>query len=363
MTADGVGEGFGEDRGGTAVHRHTLRAPGIRVRVLTYGCVVQSLEVPDAAGEFGDVVIGLDTMEDYLTRSRYFGAVVGRYGNRVAGASFTLDGREYALPANNGEASLHGGPGGFSNRVWQVTDIAEDRITLARTSEDGEEGYPGQLRAEVTYRVASGPDGADLRIDYLATTDAPTHVNLTNHSYFNLDGGPDIHDHTVTLDAGQYLPVDEGFIPTGELAPTAGTPFDFTTGHTVGSRLGDGHPQLKAAGGYDHCMVFDSPAGTLRSVARVTGPRSGRAMEVLTTEPGVQFYAGGKLADHVYGPGSGLCLETQHFPDSPNRPEFPSTVLRPGTEYRSSTVYRFSAAAGNAPELSGGGPEGERAWR
>ncbi|WP_312876545.1 aldose epimerase family protein [Streptomyces bohaiensis] len=345
MTDDGVREAFGVDSGGNAVHCHTLAAPGVRARVLTYGCVLQSLEVPDLGGTFGNVVIGLDTMEDYLTRSRYFGAVVGRYGNRIAGGSFTLDGREHHLPRNNGDASLHGGPGGFSNRVWTVESAGPAALTLTRVSEDGEEGYPGRLTARVTYTLSGGPEGSEVRIDYHAVTEAPTHVNLTNHSYFNLDGGPDVLDHELTLDAAHFLPVDEGQIPTGELAPTAGTPFDFTTPRAVGARIRDDHPQVASAGGYDHCMVFSSPAGELRPVGRLRGPRSGRVMEVLTTEPGVQFYSGNKLADHVWGPGSGLCLETQHFPDSPNRPEFPPTVLRPGQEYRSTTVYRFTAQA------------------
>ncbi|SFC80815.1 aldose 1-epimerase [Streptomyces aidingensis] len=325
--------------------------------MLTYGCVVQSLDVPDSRGRPGNVVLGLDTMDGYLTRSRFFGAVVGRYGNRIADGRFTLEGRAYELPRNNGSNSLHGGPEGFDKRVWRPAGTAGDRISLAYRSADGEAGYPGTLDATVTYTVAGtgeGPEGEwSLRIDYRAVTDAPTHVNLTNHSYFNLagagpgpTGGPGtVHDHEVTLRASRYLPVDDRLIPTGELAPVAGTPFDFTAPRRIGDRLDDGHPQLKTAGGYDHCWVFDEPAGPLRPVARVTEPGSGRAMEVLTTEPGVQFYSGNMLTDAVYGRGTGLCLETEHFPDSPNRPEFPSTVLRPGEAYSSTTVYRFTAGA------------------
>ncbi|WP_313895977.1 aldose epimerase family protein [Streptomyces sp. YIM 98790] len=349
-----MSEHFGRTADGTPVERYQLSAPGIRASVLTFGCVVQSLDVPDSRGTPGNVVLGLDTMDCYLTRSRFFGAVVGRYGNRIADARFTLDGRTHELPRNHGTSSLHGGPEGFDKRVWRVVGSAADRISLAYRSEDGEAGYPGTLDATVTYTLAGreGPDGfGELRIDYRAVTDAPTHVNLTNHSYFNLAGADPyaspglgtVHDHEVTLRASRFLPVDDRLIPTGELAPVAGTPFDFTAPRRIGDRLHDGHPQLKTAGGYDHCWVFDEPAGPLRPVARVTEPRTGRALEVLTTEPGVQFYSGNMLTDAVYGRGTGLCLETQHFPDSPNRPEFPTTVLRPGQVHSSTTVYRFTA--------------------
>ncbi|GAB3125194.1 galactose mutarotase [Streptomyces calidiresistens] len=341
----GVRDDFGRTPDGTPVRRHTLRAHGITAAVLTYGCVIQSLRVPDARGDEGGVVIGLGSMEDYVARSRYFGAVVGRYGNRIARARFALDGREYRLPRNHGRNGLHGGPQGFDKRVWEAVEVDESRIVLERVSPDGEMGYPGELRARVTYTLVPGTDGGELRIDYHAVTDAPTHVNLTNHSYFNLAGGGTVDDHELTLDADRFLPVDEEFIPDGKPEPVADTPFDFTRPHRIGERIADDHPQLKVAGGYDHCYVFRAPAGdgTPVPVARVTEPTSGRIMLVSTTEPGVQFYSGNMLADAEYGRGSGLCLETQHFPDSPNRPDFPSTVLRPGEEYTSTTVYRFTA--------------------
>ncbi|MCF6523953.1 aldose epimerase family protein [Streptomyces sp. JJ36] len=357
-------EFFGRTPDGDQVLRHELRAGSITAAVLTYGCVVQSLCVPDARGRPGEVTIGLDTLEEYRTRSRYFGAVVGRYGNRIADGRFTLDGRTHELPRNHGTSSLHGGPEGFSSRLWEIAEADEDRVVLTRTSPDGEAGYPGTLTARVTYTLLAEdpppgtPWGAGaLRIDYHAVTDAPTHVNLTNHAYFNLAGaGPaaglhgihGIHDHTVTLYASRYLPVDARLIPLAEApTPVSGTPFDFTAPRRVGDGLTADHPQLRTAGGYDHCWVVDGRPGALRPAARVAEPVSGRVLDVRTTEPGVQFYSGNMLSDTVYGPGSGLCLETQHFPDSPNRPEFPSTVLRPGQEYTSTTVYRFTTESGD----------------
>ncbi|WP_084960430.1 aldose epimerase family protein [Thermoactinospora rubra] len=310
---------FGTTPSGEPVERHVLDNGRLRVAVLTYGATVQSLQVPDGT----NVVLGLDTLEGYLERSRYFGAVVGRYGNRIAYGRFTLDGVEYRLPVNNGDHSLHGGLRGFDKRVWSAEAVTGTAITLRYVSADGEEGYPGTLTAEVTYSL----EDTALRMDYRATTDAPTVVNLTNHSYFNLAGSGDVLGHVVTMAAERYLPVDEGKIPTGELAPVAGTPYDFTSPARVGDRL---------EGCYDHCFV-------LSGGIRVEEPVSGRVMEVTTTEPGVQFYTGHMLDGEAtpYGPFAGLCLETQHFPDSPNRPAFPSTVLRPGEEYVSTTVYRF----------------------
>lgn len=317
------GTAFGVTPEGEKVERHVLDNGRLRVAVLTYGATVQRLEVADGA----NVVLGLDTMEDYLHRSRYFGAVVGRYGNRVARGRFTLDGTEYRLPANDGEHSLHGGVRGFDKRVWRVESAGPADLLLSLVSPDGEEGYPGELTAYVRYLL----DGDALRLEYRATTDAPTVVNLTNHSYFNLAGAGDVRGHVVMIEADRYLPVDEGKIPTGELAPVAGTPFDFTVPTRVDARLG---------GRYDHCYAFT------RGRATVTDPGSGRSMEVTTTEPGVQFYTGHML-DGVatpYGPFAGLCLETQRFPDAPNRPGFPSAVLRPGQEHVSATAYRFSAS-------------------
>ncbi|MER7546362.1 aldose epimerase family protein [Actinomadura sp.] len=311
---------FGATPEGEKVERHVLDNGRLRVAVLTYGATVQRLELADGA----NVVLGLDTLDDYLTRSRYFGAVVGRYGNRIARGRFTLDGTEYRLPVNDGENSLHGGVRGFDKRVWRAEPAGPAELLLSLVSPDGDEGYPGTLTASVRYLL----DGDALRLEYRATTDAPTVVNLTNHSYFNLAGSGDVRGHVVMLEADRYLPVDEGKIPTGELAPVAGTPFDFTVPTEVGARLG---------GRYDHCYV-------LQGRATVTDPGSGRSMEVTTTEPGVQFYTGHMLDAGAtpYGPFAGLCLETQRFPDAPNRPDFPSAVLRPGEEYASTTEYRFS---------------------
>lgn len=310
---------FGATPEGERVERHLLDNGRLRVAVLTYGAVLQRVEVADGT----NVVLGLGTLEDYLHRSRYFGAVVGRYGNRIARGRFTLDGREYRLAANNDGHSLHGGVRGFDKRVWRVESAEPAELLLSLVSPDGEEGYPGELRAEVRYVL----DGDALRLEYRATTDAPTVVNLTNHSYFNLAGAGDVRGHVVAMEADRYLPVDEGKIPTGELAPVAGTPFDFTVPSRVDARLG---------GRYDHCYV-------LRGRVTVADPASGRSMEVTTTEPGVQFYTGHMLDGDAtpYGPFAGLCLETQRFPDAPNRPEFPSAVLRPGEVRTSVTTYRF----------------------
>ncbi|SCD81794.1 aldose 1-epimerase [Streptomyces sp. DvalAA-19] len=329
------------------MHRHRLHAPGISAHVLTYGGVLQSLEVADAAGESGNVVLGLDTMGDYLTRSRFFGAVVGRYGNRIAGASFTLDGKEYRLPSNHGRNSLHGGPAGFHDRVWRVVGAAGDRIALAYRSPDGEAGYPGALDVTLCYTVSAARTHTDLCIDYRAVTDAPTHVNLTNHSYFNLRGQGDDPPPSAAAGRGR-LP------PGGRRAPAGQRHGGARDRHSLrfhrpavpGGRARRVPPQLAVAGGLDHCFVLGGRPGTLRSVAALWEPETERSMEMLTTEPGVQLYSGNRLTDVVHGPRSGLCLETQHFPDSPNRPAFPSTVLRPGQEYRSRTVYRFRADGG-----------------
>ncbi|MEV0590976.1 aldose epimerase family protein [Nonomuraea cavernae] len=310
---------FGTMPSGKRVERFELSSGPLRAAVLSYGAVLQSLEV------YGlNVVLGLDTLDDYLTRSRYFGAVAGRYANRIAGGRFTLDGVEYQVPVNDGPNSLHGGVHGFDSKVWTVADVTGSSITLTLTSPDGDQGYPGTLNASVTYTL----EGEAIRLDYTAETDAPTVLNLTNHSYFNLAGRGDVLGHVVRIDAERYLPVDAVKIPTGELAPVKGTPFDFTAPHAIGER----HD-----GAYDHCFVLDGGV-------TVVEPETGRTMEVTTTEPGVQFYAGGMLdpAATPYGPHAGFCLETQHFPDSPNHPDFPSTVLRPGERFTSSTTYRFT---------------------
>jgi aldose 1-epimerase len=339
---------------GTPITIYTLtNAAGAEVRAITYGAILVSVKVPDRSGTFADVVIGHDSLEGYLNRSRFFGALVGRYGNRIGGAQFTLDGRTYTLAKNNGANHLHGGVKGFDKQVWHgavTKDARGPSITLTRTSPDGEEGYPGTLVVSVTYTVS---EKNELIVDYRATTDKPTHVNLTNHSYFNLagEGSGDILAHRVTIDADHYTPGDAGQIPTGELAPVAGTPFDFRKETAVGARVDADHEQLRIGTGYDHNFVLRRSGPGLVHAVRVVDPASGRTMDVSTTEPGVQFYTGNKLdgsyngkSGHVYGKRSALCLETQHFPDSPNKPAFPTTVLRPGQEYRSTTVYAFGVS-------------------
>jgi aldose 1-epimerase len=347
-------EPFGALADGTEVHRHTLdNGRGLVVRVLTYGGILQTIQVPDRDGRPANVALGFTDLDSYVRdNTPYFGALIGRYANRIAGGRFALDGRAYALPVNNPPNSLHGGTEGFDKRVWTATggqDAAA--LELAYTSPDGEMGYPGTLSVRARYRLS--PDN-ELRIDYRATTDAPTHVNLTNHSYFNLAGeaAGTIEGHQLQLHAGHYTPTDATNIPTGEIAPVAGTPFDFTSPHLVGERIGADDRQLQYGLGYDHNFVLDRPPGTdgtLVPAARVADPASGRVLEVLTTEPGVQFYSGNQLdgtlvgsGGTAYRPRAGLALETQHYPDTPNQPEFPSTVVRPGQVYQSATVYRFS---------------------
>jgi aldose 1-epimerase len=349
-------EEFGELGDGTVVHRWTLAGDGgLVVRVLTYGGIIQAVEAPDRDGRPANVALGFAALDDYLRDNRpYFGALIGRYANRIAGGRFTLDGHTYRLPVNNPPNSLHGGTEGFDKRVWAATGIGDDGsagVELAYTSPDGEMGYPGTLAVRASYRLLPG---GRLRIDYQATTDAPTHVNLTNHSYLNLAGeaAGTVAGHLLELYAGRYTPTDETNIPTGELAPVAGTPFDFTSSHPVGERIDDDHQQLAFGLGYDHNFVLDRPPGQeLAPAARVEDPASGRVLEVATTEPGVQFYSGNQLDGTLVGgggvayrPRAGLCLETQHYPDSPNQPGFPSTVLRPGQVHRSATVYRFSVS-------------------
>ncbi len=334
---------------GTPVEVFTLtNRRGMVVRVLTYGAIIQSIRVPDKTGRVADVVIGHDTLEGYRTRSRFFGAVVGRYGNRIAKGKFTLDGHEYVLAVNNGPNHLHGGNVGFDKVVWTPTVAATGTsLSLTRTSPDGEEGYPGTLQVSVTYSLA---DTNELTIRYNARTDKPTPINLTQHSYFNLAGhdAGDIGGHILLLNADRYTPVDATQIPTGEIASVAGTPFDFRAPTAIGLRIDADDDQLRIGGGYDHNFVLNAGRGPGGVAARVVEPTSGRTLEVSTTEPGIQFYSGNKLdgsitgkGGAVYGRRSGFCLETQHFPDSPNHPEFPSTILRPGSLFQSVTVFRF----------------------
>ena len=346
---------FGKTPEGAPVKIYTLtNDKGLEARITNYGGIVVSLKTPDRKGAMADVVLGSDTLNDYVNSpSPYFGALIGRYGNRIGHARFTLDGVEYKLAANNGANSLHGGKRGFNKAVWTPRELADAGLELTYLSKDGEEGYPGNLKVTVVYHLTNANE---LKIDYAATTDKDTVVNLTNHSYFNLKGAGngDILDHLVTLNADRFTPVDAGLIPTGELRPVAGTPFDFRKATAVGARIEQNDEQLKLGKGYDHNWVLNARTGGNLS-ARVEEPASGRVMEVITDQPGVQFYTGNFLDGSVkakggktYGHRSGLCLETQHFPDSPNKPNFPSTVLKPGQEFHSTTVYRFPAPAGSA---------------
>ena len=310
---------------------------GFEVSITNYGGAITSLKTPDRNGHFEDIVLGFETLDEYLVNPRYFGALIGRHANRIARGRFSLNGVEYQLPCNNGANHLHGGFSGFDKRDWTVR---EDGNTLHLTyfSKDGEEGYPGNLTAFVDYTLLDN----ELRIDYRATTDRDTIVNLTNHSYFNLRGEGTILDHELTLNADHFIPVCSDLIPTGEIKAVAGTAWDFRCGKAIGS-------DLDAAGGYDHNFVLNDWDGTLRSAARLYEATTGRVLEILTTEPGIQFYSGNFLDGSftgkngfVYEKYTGLCLEPQHFPDAPNHPSFPSTTLRAGEEYKHTSVYRFS---------------------
>lgn len=345
-------EPFGVLNDGSEVHRLVLEAPGLRVAVLTYGGVIERLEIPDRAGGMGNVVLGLRSLAEYAASSPYFGAIVGRYANRIARGRFALDGREHQLPCNDGPNSLHGGARGFDKRVWRIAASDARRVELAYTSPDGEEGYPGALQVRVAYAL----DGdRTLRIDYRAETDAPTVLNLSNHSYWNLggEGSGTALKHELQIEADHYTPVDATAIPTGELRPVQGTPFDFRRPTPVGARVRANDPQLLIGRGYDHNWALrGGVAPAPRPAVRLRDPGSGRVLEVLTDQPGLQFYSGNFLngtpvgpGGRIYRQGDALVLETQHFPDSPNQPGFPSTVLRPGEVFRSTTLLRFSADA------------------
>jgi len=347
---------FGKTPEGIPVKIFTLiNLSGIKLRVINYGAIVLSLEVPDRDGKPMDIALGYRTLDEYIRDTPYFGAVVGRYGNRIADGKFTLDGTTHTLATNNEPGgipcSLHGGLKGFDKVVWDADGVEKPGATGVRfscRSRDGEEGFPGNLDVTVTYWLT---DNNEWQIDYAATTDKATPVNPTQHSYFNLkgEGTGDILGHELTLNASRFTPVTAGLIPTGELRPVAGTPFDFTTAHLIGERIDAEDEQLQFGGGYDHNWVLDGKPGELLPAATVYEPTTGRVMEVLTTEPGIQFYAGNFLDGSLTGKQgkphdrrSGLALETQHFPDSPNHPDFPDTILRPGEEFKSTTVYRFS---------------------
>lgn len=344
---------FGTAPDGQAVELYTLtNASGLRARIMTYGGTIISLEVPDRTGKLDDVVLGFETLAQYVKDSPKFGCVCGRYANRIGKARFVLDGVEYTLAKNVGKNHLHGGVKGFDKMVWQAEPVkGPDAVGVKMTylSADGQEGYPGNLSCTMTYTLTNENE---LRIDYEARADKPTHVNLTNHSYFNLagQGSGDVLGHTLTINADRFTPTDKDQIPTGEVRSVKGTPMDFTRPTAIGARIDQDDEQLRIGKGYDHNWVLNGAGGSLALAAEACEPKTGRVMRVYTTEPGVQLYTGNHLDGHHVGKGgksygrrSGFCLETQHFPDSPNKPEFPSTILRPGQTYRTTTVFAFSA--------------------
>jgi aldose 1-epimerase len=335
---------FGTLEDGTPVELYTLtNTNGMEVKITNYGGTVTSIVVPDKDGNMENVVLGFDSLDKYLAGTPFFGAIIGRYGNRIGDAQFTLDGETYQLNANDGENHLHGGTVGYDKVMWDAEPVEGNGVKFTYLSEDGEEGYPGNLDITVVYTLT---EDNGLKIDYTATTDKATPVNLTNHSYFNLSGDPEsmILDHELMIDADGYTPVDAGLIPTGEIADVEGTAFDFTEPFEIGARIEE------VPGGYDHNFVLNESSEEMPVVATLKDPESGRVMEILTKEPGLQFYSGNFLDGSLTGPNgesyvkyAALCLETQHFPDSPNIPEFPSTILEPGETYTTSTIYRFSA--------------------
>jgi aldose 1-epimerase len=343
---------FGTMPDGTAVSLYTLsNKNGVSMSVTNYGGIITSLKTPDKNGTLQDIVLGYDSLAGYLKSSPYFGALIGRYGNRIAKGKFKLDGKEYQLAQNNDVNNLHGGPNGFDTKVWKIAEHSVDNgsaIKLSYLSKDMEEGFPGNLSVEVIYHLT---DSNELRIDYRATTDKKTIVNLTQHSYFNLSGNTttDILQHELMLNADQFVPVDKTLIPTGKLKPVQGTPFDFTTPTAIGSRVEKKDDQLTFGGGYDHCWVLNTNGDLSKVAATLHDPVSGRVLSVYTTEPGIQFYSGNFLDGTLkgkygvtYNHRYGLCLETEHFPDSPNQKNFPSVELSPGQEYKTTTVYTFS---------------------
>jgi aldose 1-epimerase len=346
-------EDFGKTTSGQAVEIYTLtNARGVEIKITTYGGIVTSLKVPDRNGKLDDVVLGFDNLEGYLKGHPYFGCIAGRYANRIAKGRFTLDGKAYQLTVNNGDNHLHGGTTGFDKMVWTAREVKSKNgvgLELTYLSKDGEQGYPGNLTARVTYTLTNANE---LRIDYFATTDKATVVNLTNHAYFNLagQGNGDILSHQLQINASRFTPTDETAIPTGVLQAVKGTPFDFTKSEKIGARINQDDEQIRIGKGYDHNFVLDGKAGTLQPAATVYEPTTGRVLEIWTTEPGIQFYTGNYLDGTLTGKGGkvyqqryGFCLETQHYPDSPNQPKFPSTALRPGKQYRTTTVLKFSA--------------------
>lgn len=346
---------YGTTAAGAAVHEYTLRnANGMIVKIINFGGIITSLSVPNRRGEFGNIVLGLNSLAEYETQKPYLGALIGRFGNRIGGASFTLGDQTYRLPANDGGNSLHGGNVGFDRVVWTAEEIpgdAEVGLKLTHVSPDGDQGFPGTLSVTVAYTLTAANA---LRVDYTATTDKPTVVNLTQHTYFNLagNGAGTVYDHVMWIDAEQITAIGPGLIPTGALLPVEGTPFDFRVPKAIGAQVRSSHPQMILGRGYDHNWVLrrieSDTLGTPQLAARVHELSSGRILEVLTTEPGVQFYSGNFLdgtlvgsSGGTYRQGDGLCLETQHYPDSPNHPEFPTTTLNPGETYQTTTIFRF----------------------
>lgn len=350
LAMNNPGTPFGQTPAGESVTLYTLKnAKGMEVRIMNYGGIIQKILTPDRTGKVEDVVLGFETLAEYIKDTPYFGAIVGRFGNRIAAGKFTLDGKEYTLAAQNNGQHLHGGLVGFDKKVWKVEAASAQSLSLSYVSKDMEEGFPGNLSVKMTYTLS---DDNELGISYEATTDKATVLNLSNHSYFNLSGNAkrDILNQEVQIEASRLVAVNKVLIPTGELTPVKGTPFDFTKPHVVGDRINDtSSEQIVLGGGYDHCWVLDKPAGTYAKIATVVEPVSGRKMVVCTDQPGVQFYTGNFLDGHLidkYGAKitkrHGLCLETEHFPDSPNQPAFPTTVLRPGEVYKTKTAYQFS---------------------
>jgi aldose 1-epimerase len=343
-------EPFGKTLDGRRVDIYTLRnTNGVEARIMTYGGIVVSFKVPDRKGHFDDVVLGYDSLDGYLTNNPFFGALVGRYGNRIGKAQFTLDGVTYHLAANNGPNSLHGGVKGFDKVLWKGKAVSSPEgpsLELTYVSKDGEEGFPGTLKVKAVYTVTKNNA---LKLEFTATTDKDTIVNLTHHTYWNFSGKSNILDHQVTINAAKFTPVDENLIPTGELQPVDGTPFDFRYGNPIGSRIEQVNEQIKFGRGYDHNWVIDKPLGQLGLMANVWDPASGRNMEVWSTEPGLQFYTGNFLDGSITGKGGqvyqfrdAFCMEPQHYPDSPNKPAFPSVELKPGEIYHNIIEYKFT---------------------
>jgi len=345
-----TGQSFGKMPDGTPVEIYTLSDGAFEAGIASYGGIVVSMKTPDRSGKVADVVLGFDDLDGYVANfngpaNAFFGALIGRYANRIAHGTFTLDGHKYSLPLNNGENTLHGGTHGFNNVVWKAKQIANG-VELTYVSKEGDAGFPGNLTTTVRYTLEKG----NLRIEYDATTDKDTVLNLTSHSYFNLSGQGDILKDELTLHASRFTPVDAALIPTGELKPVDGTPFDFRKATAVGARINADDPQIRLGHGYDHNFVLDHKSGKVAEAAEVYDPNSGRVLKVFTDQPGIQLYSANFLDGSVKGKGgkpdeyrSALCLETQHFPDSPNHPDFPTTELKPGERYHTVTVYSFSA--------------------